>query len=184
MYIALDTALKKTTQDPGRSSSGLIWSTDTVFMDKWVELPKYGLGYSLINGARGALFNDATSLTTNDDKYEQPFLFVYVAAHAFLCYRSFNYIVHGNYGSPSMATVYHIDYIPKDIEKKVRLMASYKSYMEEKLMGLGEMIPEAAAQLHINTYSIPYVSKYVATEEAVVFRLSNCTMQVNGNHHV
>lgn len=153
-----------------------------MFMDKWVELPKYGLGYSLINGARGALFNDATSLTTNDDKYVIFIFFIRVIPYLSTL-RSFNYIVHGNHGSPSMATVYHIDYIPKDIEKKVRLMASYKSYMEEKLMGLGEMIPEAAAQLHINTYSIPYVSKYVATEQAVVFRLSNCTMQVNMDYY-
>lgn len=46
------------------------WTSAHVFLDKWVDFScKYGLGYSLTDGTRGAYFNDATSMTTQDDEY-------------------------------------------------------------------------------------------------------------------
>lgn len=49
------------------------WTSAHVFLDKWVDFScKYGLGYSLTDGTRGAYFNDSTSMTTKDDEYVCP----------------------------------------------------------------------------------------------------------------
>lgn len=57
------------------SDKDIRWTADNVFLDKWVDFSsKYGLAYRLSDGTHGALFNDATSMITQDDKYVDIFI--------------------------------------------------------------------------------------------------------------
>ncbi|KAG0180891.1 Serine/threonine-protein kinase plk1 [Apophysomyces sp. BC1034] len=69
MANTIDKALKNKT----KASQTLMrtenpWCSENVFVDKWIDFTgKYGLGYELSDGTRGVLFNDRTTMTTNDN---------------------------------------------------------------------------------------------------------------------
>ncbi|CDH50159.1 protein serine threonine kinase [Lichtheimia corymbifera JMRC:FSU:9682] len=133
------------------------WTSAHIFLDKWVDFSsKYGLGYSLTDGTRGAYFNDSTSMTTKDDE-------------------SYHYVVHQN---PGARHVHHVDNIPPELKKKVFIMHNFKKYMEQRLARMATNMP--------NVVGGPgnfYLTKYIATEKALVFRLSNDVVQFNFFNH-
>ncbi|KAI7878012.1 kinase-like protein [Lichtheimia hyalospora FSU 10163] len=133
------------------------WTSAHIFLDKWVDFScKYGLGYSLIDGTRGAYFNDATSMTTKDDE-------------------NYHYVVHQN---PGARQVHHVDNIPQELKKKVFIMRNFKKYMEERLARMATNMPRV-----IDGPGNFYLTKYIASEKALVFRLSNDVVQFNFFNH-
>ncbi|ORZ20504.1 kinase-like domain-containing protein [Absidia repens] len=130
----------------------IVWTKHNAFLSRWVDFTsKYGLGYSISDGEMGVLFNDSTTLSTFDE----------------ITYR---YIAHGS--PPIIQEFQHTD-IPTHLRKKQYLMTNFKEYMDEKLACL------ATNRVPGDTSNGIYLSKYVVTEEAVVFRLSNNILQFN-----
>lgn len=78
------------------------------------------------------------------------------------------------HGHPPKKEIYHISSIPQELKKKVHLMNNFKEYMEEHLLEMADNLPD----LRFIT-ECTYLSKYIATEKAVVFRLTNDVIQVS-----
>ncbi|KAI8341409.1 kinase-like domain-containing protein [Chlamydoabsidia padenii] len=130
----------------------IVWTKHNAFLSKWVDFTsKYGLGYSISDGEMGVLFNDSTTLSTFDEK-------------------TYRYIAHGY---PPLIQEYQHTNIPIHLQKKQYLMTNFKGYMNEKLADL------APNQKGFIKSSNIYLVKYVQTDEAVIFRLSNNLLQFN-----
>jgi len=135
-----------------------------VFISKWIDYSnKYGLGYQLTNSCVGVYFNDSTSIILSAD--EEHFEYLY--------YTKEN-------DQPVMQKVqYTIENYPSDLHKKVTLLKHFKVYMNENLY-------------KASTYSfvdkerqedLDFLTKYLRTKRAVIFRLSNKVVQVNFFDH-
>ncbi|ORZ23114.1 kinase-like domain-containing protein [Absidia repens] len=135
----------------GTPIDSIIWTKHNAFLTKWVDFTsKYGLGYSISDGEAGVLFNDETTISTFDEK-------------------TFRYIVHG---SQPIVQKYQCTNIPDQLRKKQYLMANFTYYMDRKLACLPLKNKPTKS-------SGTYLVKYVVTDEAVVFRLSNNILQFN-----
>ncbi|KAI9310145.1 kinase-like domain-containing protein [Dichotomocladium elegans] len=136
----------------------IVWTDSNIFLDKWVDFSsKYGLGYSLTDGTRGALFNDSTTLTTKDGI-------------------SYFFVSHCD---PTDRRSFTTDTVPDNLRKKCFIMRNFREYMEKKLARMATNMPE-----RINgTTGSYYLTKYVVTDRAVIFRLSNQVVQFNFFNH-
>ncbi|KAI9490457.1 kinase-like domain-containing protein [Zychaea mexicana] len=134
------------------------WSHSNVFMDKWVDYTsRYGLCYSLMDGTIGVSFLDSTTLLKKDDDYQ--------------------YIVHEPL--PIKKESYHANNIPDEFKKKLYLMSKFNSHMETNLARLADNMPEPAKASN----SWVYISKFIVTERAAIFRLSNGVIQFTFFNH-
>jgi polo-like kinase 1 len=70
MVASLQQALTNTTKHhKGRPIQPIVWTRHNAFVDRWIDYTaKYGLGYSISGGDMAVLFNDATTLSTVDQK--------------------------------------------------------------------------------------------------------------------
>ena len=79
---------------------------------KWIDYTsKYGLGYILSNGCVGVFFNDATKIILSQDGKE------------------FNYFERKS--KEDICLNHKMDDYPKTLEKKVTLLAHFKSYLDQ-----------------------------------------------------
>ncbi|ORX87490.1 Pkinase-domain-containing protein [Anaeromyces robustus] len=135
-----------------------------VFISKWIDYSnKYGLGYQLTNSCVGVYFNDSTSIILSAD--EEHFEYLY--------YTKEN-------DQPIMQKAqYTLENYPSELHKKVTLLKHFKVYMNENLY-------------KASTYSfvdkerkedLDFLTKYLRTKRAVIFRLSNKVVQVNFFDH-
>jgi hypothetical protein len=128
-----------------------------VWVAKWVDYSnKYGLGYLLSNGVCGAYFNDSTKMMSADQ-------------------RQCEYVLQSR-GIPSDdRKVYEMNPAvahAHEINKKITLLKYFKHFLSQ----------DAKAAEISNTSSalnLIYVKKWLRTKRAIVFRLSNKTVQVN-----
>lgn len=119
---------------------------------KWIDYTsKYGLGYILSNGAVGVFFNDATKIIM--DPAGKSFCY---------CERK---------AKEDVKLEHTMDDYPEALEKKVTLLAHFKSYLDQNFnkeeIEHKEPIREPV-----------YVSKWIKTRHAKMFRLSNKVVQV------
>jgi len=78
---------------------------------KWIDYTsKYGLGYILSNGAVGVFFNDATKIIMDSEG------------------KKFNYYERKQ--KDDICLTHSMDEYPKSLEKKVTLLAHFKSYLD------------------------------------------------------
>jgi len=135
-----------------------------VFISKWIDYSnKYGLGYQLTNSCVGVYFNDSTSIILSAD--EEHFEYLYYTKE--------------NDQPVMQKAQYTIENYPSDLHKKVTLLKHFKVYMNENLY-------------KASTYSfsdkerkedLDFLTKYLRTKRAVIFRLSNKVVQVNFFDH-
>lgn len=135
-----------------------------VFISKWIDYSnKYGLGYQLTNSCVGVYFNDSTSIILSAD--EEHFEYLYYTKENEL---------------PVMQKAqYTLDKYPTDLHKKVTLLKHFKVYMNENLY-------KASTYSFIDKERIEdldFLTKYLRTKRAVIFRLSNKVVQVNFFDH-
>ena len=122
------------------------------WISKWVDYTdKYGLGYQLCDNSIGVLFNDMTRMVL-------------------------------------MADEKHVQYVEKTgeeifidvgeqtdaLKKKVTLLRYYKNYMNEHLQKTGEKAKECD-----DIARLPYMANWFRTKNAIVFQLTNGTVQIN-----
>ncbi|ORY68139.1 Pkinase-domain-containing protein [Neocallimastix californiae] len=135
-----------------------------VFISKWIDYSnKYGLGYQLTNSCVGVYFNDSTSIILSAD--EEHFEYLYYTKE--------------NDQPVMQKAQYTLENYPSDLHKKVTLLKHFKVYMNENLY-------------KASTYSfvdkerkedLDFLTKYLRTKRAVIFRLSNKVVQVNFFDH-
>jgi polo-like kinase 1 len=120
-----------------------------LWVTKWVDYSnKYGLGYMLSNGCAGVYFNDATKI---------------IAAANGEC---FQYVSRASASREEAAVSYNMASYPQDLQKKVTLLQHFRKHlMVDSLSG-----PEGKELVH--------VKKWLRTEHAIIFRLSNKVVQV------
>ena len=119
---------------------------------KWIDYTsKYGLGYILSNGAVGVFFNDASKIILDPEG------------------EKFDY---HEWKAKEDVTVSHSmkDY-PKTMEKKVTLLAHFKSYLDQNFK------QEEIEHKEPSRESV-YVKKWIKTRHAKMFWLSNKVVQV------
>lgn len=118
---------------------------------KWVDYSsKYGLGYLLSNGATGVYFNDSSKVVFDPSS------------------NTFDYIERRSSDKQESVETHSLALPPASLQKKITLLQHFRNYLE------GTTIAPATALQH----PLPYVKKWMATEHAIIFRLSNKVVQV------
>ncbi|KAL7749927.1 Cell cycle serine/threonine-protein kinase cdc5/MSD2 [Sorochytrium milnesiophthora] len=134
-----------------------------VFISKWIDYSnKYGLGYQLTNGCVGVYFNDSTSiiLAANDLNFE------------------YLYYARGGERSVMRRQAHTLEDYPPELSKKVTLLKHFKGYMQENLVKASYSFSDLS-----RVGNLDFLTKYIRTKHAVVFRLSNHIIQVNFFDH-
>lgn len=140
---------------------------------KWVTryvdyTSKYGLGFLLNDGNSGVYFNDSTKavLSTDDEN------FIYIERKKSAT------------GSGEPISFYTIaDYPTDTLKKKVTLLQHFRSYLLEQQKRAEENgDAEAMSNFEENNSkdsSLVYMKKWIRTKHAMLFRLSDGTVQVS-----
>lgn len=129
-----------------------------VYVKKWVDYStKYGLGYLLTNGCTGVYFNDGTKIIFNPK----------------LSY--FEYMEKKSYEKQDVVSSYTFEEYPETLKKKVLLLQHFKTYLEQEVPNhdVTEHPEESKEQ------PLVYVKKWMRTNHALLFRLSNKIVQVS-----
>ncbi|EFX85823.1 hypothetical protein DAPPUDRAFT_309099 [Daphnia pulex] len=125
-----------------------------VWVSKWVDYSdKYGFGYQLSDDTIGVIFNDLTKLLLHVDG------------------KAIQYVERDGIEK------YHtLDCYPPQLEKKMKLLAYFRSYMQENLIKAGgSVLPREGDEL----IRLPFLRQWFRTSRAVVMHLTNGTLQVN-----
>ena len=148
---------------PSGSSFNMTWVT------RWLDYSsKYGLGYKISNGCVGVLFNDATKIVQSADRSQ------------------YEYIGKMKASSPTSPLAdpivevyrgYVGDPVPQDLKKKVALLRHFNDYFEKE--SDHDTINDQSSMSQ--TKSMIFVKKWITTRHAIVFRISNHSIQVNFN---
>ena len=122
----------------------------TLWVVKWVDYSnKYGLGYMLSNGCAGVYFNDASKIIANRNG------------------EFFQYISRSGNGREEIMVQHSLAAFPTELQKKVTLLQHFRKHlMVEKFSG------DEGKEL-------VYIKKWLLTEHAIIFRLSNKIVQVS-----
>lgn len=123
------------------------------WVSKWVDYTeKYGIGYQLCDNSIGVLFNDYTRI-------------VLMADESNLQYIEKN----GN------EVFMNIDEQEPSLIKKITLLKYFKNYMNEHLLKTGDRSKEPGEDMA----RLPYLHHWFRSKNAIVFQLTNGTLQVS-----
>ena len=148
-----------------------------VWISKWVDYSdKYGFGYQLSDDTIGVIFNDLTKLLLLvDGKYDFLYTWFLVPFYEFILIiinisRTIQYV------ERSGAEHYHtMDQHPPLLSKKVKLLAYFRSYMQEHLIKTGASVAPRDGDEHLR---LPFLRQWFRTSRAVVMHLTSGTLQV------
>lgn len=150
-----------------------------VWVSRYVDYTsKYGLGFILNDGSSGVYFNDSTKIVLAPEGD----IFQYIerrkaTSNKKECNQEMEPTIH----------IYSLTSYPEHLQKKVTLLQHFRNYLIEQQKTSGESIlqkpltPRKKPETESSANSIsPYVylKKWVRTRHAILFRLSNCTVQV------
>lgn len=121
----------------------------SLWVKKWVDYSsKYGLGYMLSNGCAGVFFNDSSKII-GDPAGE-----------------NFQYMYRPNPSLDEETVTYGFGAFPNEFNKKVTLLTHFKKHL-----AISDPVAEKSSPL-------TYIKKWLTTQHAVIFRLSNKVVQV------
>ena len=137
---------------------------------KWVTryvdyTSKYGLGFLLNDGSAGVYFNDSTK-TVIDPKGES---FVYVERRK---------SQHEEGVQEQVVEEHTLSQYPDTLQKKVTLLKHFRNYLIEQQKRETSEDDRFDSEDHDEDESMVYLKKWVRTKHAILFRLSNRTVQV------
>lgn len=147
------------TKAPEKISNNMDESEDPaavpmVWVSKWVDYSdKYGFGYQLSDDTIGVIFNDLTKLLLLVDG------------------KTIHYVERDG-----LEQYYTMESYPSHMEKKMKLLAYFRSYMQDNLIKAGASIPPREGDELIR---LPFLRQWFRTSRAVVMHLTNGTLQVN-----
>ena len=121
----------------------------SLWVKKWVDYSsKYGLGYMLSNGCAGVFFNDSSKII-GDPAGE-----------------NFQYMYRPNPSLDEETVTHAFNAYPAEFNKKVTLLTHFKKHL-----AIGDPVAEVSNPM-------TYIKKWLTTQHAVIFRLSNKVVQV------
>ncbi|ETP45138.1 PLK/PLK-UNCLASSIFIED protein kinase [Phytophthora nicotianae P10297] len=154
----------------------------TLWISQWVDYTsKYGIGYMLSNGGSGVYFNDSTKMISSADGK----VFAYIERQS------------SQNPGPEPQIRYTMDNYDPALNKKVTLLGHFKGYLvdaraeNDEADTLESQLARSfvLSSREVGTYtnssdegesqSIVFVKKWVKTRHAVLFQLSNGTIQFN-----
>ena len=163
------------------------------YITKWVDYSsKFGLGYLLNNGFIGVYFNDCTKIFFNPKT------------------NNINYIERKTGSEKDMIYSFSLNGAPKEMQKKIIIFQNFKKYFEEEIKNDKEKeekekeekedtkikmcktskkkvkrLDKRATQKEDKSKEEGnvYVRKWMKTKQAIIFRLSNKTIQVGFKDH-
>ena len=122
----------------------------TLWVKKWVDYSnKYGLAYMLSNGCAGVYFNDSTKI---------------VAASSG---DSFQYTAKQPGNREEETENFELTGFPQELQKKVTLLQHFRKHLA------------ISSALSSDEKELVYIKKWMVTEHAIIFRLSNKVVQVS-----
>jgi len=134
-------------------------SAPIYWISKWVDFSdRYGLGFALCDNSYGVRFNDDTTMIILASENENQLQYI-----------------------DSSAEEYFFSKVnaPSSLRKKIELLKYFKNYMNKYLANTGSKIREEESITRL-----PYVCHWFRTKTALVFYLTNGTMQVHFFDHV
>jgi len=143
-------------------------SAVTRWVTRYVDYTsKYGLGFLLNDGSAGVYFNDSTKAVLSTDGEN----FIYVERK-----KSND---DGNVNLEQICENHTLTIYPDSLKKKVTLMKHFRNYLIEQQKRDGDSDYEFDIPLQdCNEESTLFLKKWVRTKHAILFRLSNSTVQV------
>ena len=134
--------------------NNIFFNTSDIFVRKWVESNDYGLGYILSNENVGAYFNDNTKMIYKPNGSN----FIYIEKNE-------------KYSSHML-----FDKFNPDMSKKVNILQNFKGFLFEETKDENKFVIFDGG---INERQFIYIKKFVRTKHAILFRLSNLTVQIS-----
>mmetsp|Transcript_25403 Transcript_25403/g.44891 ORF Transcript_25403/g.44891 Transcript_25403/m.44891 type:complete len:604 (-) Transcript_25403:145-1956(-) len=143
-----------------------------IWVTKWVDYAsKYGVGYVLSDGSIGVHFNDSTKI-----------ILVPNGTH-------FDYVTRRTKEKPEERATYSWEGFPEDLKKKVTLLRHFKNYMMTDILERKDGASAGESSLKVAKLSnkakvvsapgqVPFVKKWTRNKHAIMFQLSNKTVQV------
>lgn len=134
-------------------------SAPIYWISKWVDFSdRYGLGFALCDNSYGVRFNDVTTLMNLASQNENQLQYT---------------------DATGGELFFSKNCVPKQLAKKVELLKYFRNYMNKYLANTGSKIREEEDMARL-----PYVSDWFRTRTALVFYLTNGTLQVHFFDHV
>ena len=134
-------------------------SAPIFWISKWVDFSdRYGLGFALCDNSYGVRFNDVTTLIMLASENENQLQYIDQTGGEHFFSKS---------------------NLPAPMRKKVELLKYFRNYMNKYLANTGSKIREDEGMARL-----PYVSEWFRTRTALVFYLTNGTLQVHFFDHV
>eukprot|EP01113_Clastostelium_recurvatum_P039413 TRINITY_DN6009_c0_g3_i1.p1 TRINITY_DN6009_c0_g3~~TRINITY_DN6009_c0_g3_i1.p1 ORF type:complete len:762 (+),score=178.64 TRINITY_DN6009_c0_g3_i1:275-2560(+) len=155
-------------------------SESTIYVTKWLDYSsRYGLGYLLSNGVIGAHFNDSTKIMLGSD-----------VSHAeYIEHKRSDTQLREDRRSIRLHEAYAHTHT-HEITKKITLLKYFKTNLDEQVANDRNTLGADTVPIPYGptapASTAPYVKKWMRTKHAIIFRLSNRTIQVNftDNHKV
>lgn len=134
-------------------------SAPIYWISKWVDFSdRYGLGFALCDNSYGVRFNDVTTLLMLAAEDESQLQYIDATSQEFFFKKTC---------------------VPAPLNKKVELLRYFRNYMNKYLANTGSKIREEEGMARL-----PYVCDWFRTRTALVFYLTNGTLQVHFFDHV
>lgn len=148
-----------------------------VFVISWLDhSEKYGLGYALCNGTVGVHFRDATSMLLAPQS--GTFDYVYGARQHIPGGARTDQLRRENYTVRADAPT--STWLPQELAPKYKLMRFFENEIMERLYGADSPLTYVDDSL---VTGMMFVHKWYRCKQAIVFRLSNSTVQFNFYDH-
>ena len=131
-------------------------ATPIFWISKWVDYTdKYGVGYQLCDNSVGVRFNDSTRIVLLADGHNLQYI-----------------------EKDGTESFYTFDRHPDLLLKKITLLKYSRNYMNENLLKLEET-DSGEVRKEDNITRLPYLNNWFRTRSAIVFHLTNDTVQIN-----
>lgn len=154
------------------------------FLISWLDhSERYGLGYALSDGTVGVYFRDATSMVLSASKKYVDYISTIRNTPKSSAGGRTDQLKRENFTlPPSSSTLASDDQgsVPKELHSRVRVMKYFEKEIMDRLYGADS--PLTFSDLDRST-GMTFVHKWYKTKDAIVFRLSNGTVQLNFYDH-
>lgn len=155
------------------------------FLISWLDhSERYGLGYALSDGTVGVYFRDATSMVLSASKLYVDYISTIrtpkLATTTAVSGGRTDQLKRENFSMPSTSSCTDEGTVPKDLHSRVRVMKYFEKEIMDRLYGADSPLTFCDTT---RTSGMTFVHKWYKTKDAIVFRLSNGTVQLNFYDH-
>ncbi|KAJ1018918.1 hypothetical protein NDA16_004721 [Ustilago loliicola] len=153
------------------------------FLISWLDhSERYGLGYALSDGTVGVYFRDATSMVLSASKRFVDYISTIrnTPKPASSGGRT-DQLKRDNFTLPNSISVGEENgSVPKELHSRVRVMKYFEKEIMDRLYGADSPLTFSDTE---RSTGMTFVHKWYKTKDAIVFRLSNGTVQLNFYDH-